>query len=609
MAPEEAIQADMRRRILVVDDSAPVAEQICGMLQRVGMFPVAVVPSGAEAIQAADSLHPDLVLMDIRLQGDMDGIDAAATIQKRRRIPVIYLTMHADEFTLAHAQVTQPYGYLIKPVDPTSLKVAIEVAVERHRLETALRESEDRYRRLFEMESDALVLVRNCDGRILEVNAAACAMYGYSREEWLKLRHGDVSHEPEQPADATRNGHGHAMRQCHRKKDGALFPVEIMTTHFTWQGQDVHLAAIRDVTERDAAEDERRRNVEHVREMAELLPEIVFEMDRDGLLTFINQQALAITGYDMTDFQHGFRALDILAPEDRLRAWACLQTLLSGEPLTKSEYTAVRKSGERFPVTTRSVPIVRDGKAVGVRGIIFDMTESRKTEARLRATEKLAAQGRMAALIAHEINNPLAGIKHAFQLIKGSFPQDHRHARYVGMIEREIDRVAALVVQMFDLYGKGRKEPNEFLPAEAIQQSADILAPRFRQRDVTLQIDCSEAQGHVRLPESAFRQIMLNLMDNALDASPEGRVVSVKARLQNHTLQVTVADEGAGIPPELHDRIFEPFFTTKGCGTTAAMGLGLSITRNLLSEIGGEIGFQSERELGTRFWIHLPLES
>ena len=130
---------------------------------------------------------------------------------------------------------------------------------ERKRAEDELRQSEERYRRLFEMESDAIVLADNKTGKILEANAAAVALYGHSRQEWLQMRDIDISAEPEKTRQVTVEGRSYVPVRWHRKKDGTVFPVEITGSYFEWHGRSVHVAAIRDITERKRAEEERRR--------------------------------------------------------------------------------------------------------------------------------------------------------------------------------------------------------------------------------------------------------------------------------------------------------------------------------------------------------------
>ena len=129
-------------RILVVEDEIIIAMEIEDRLDTLGYEVVEVVSSGAEAIQAAAEMQPDLVLMDIMLKGPMDGIQAASQIQARFHIPVIYLTAYADENTLQRAKISRPFGYLLKPFEKRELQIAIEIALYKHQMERKLRESE-----------------------------------------------------------------------------------------------------------------------------------------------------------------------------------------------------------------------------------------------------------------------------------------------------------------------------------------------------------------------------------------------------------------------------------------------------------------------------------
>ena len=126
-----------RAQVLVVEDEAIVAMDIQSKLEDLGYSVIALIRSGEEAVQTACQMRPDLILMDINLQGDMDGISAAACIQERNPIPVIYMTAHGDQETLRRAKITEPLGYIIKPFDEQDLRAAIEVALNKHHMVVA----------------------------------------------------------------------------------------------------------------------------------------------------------------------------------------------------------------------------------------------------------------------------------------------------------------------------------------------------------------------------------------------------------------------------------------------------------------------------------------
>ena len=168
---------------------------------------------------------------------------------------VEFRQMHAD------GSVHWMYDKWIVIRDAADKAIAIEGIVrdetDRKRAEKALLESEEKYRRLFEMESDAIFLIRKKDGQILEVNTAGTKLYGFSREELLKMKNTDLSSEPDATQEATMEQKREISVRYHRKNDGTIFPVEITASHFIWQGEEVHIATIRDITFRIEAEKEK----------------------------------------------------------------------------------------------------------------------------------------------------------------------------------------------------------------------------------------------------------------------------------------------------------------------------------------------------------------
>jgi len=178
-------------RILVVEDETIVAMDIRGTLQRLGYDVVAVVSSGDAAVEAAAEQRPDLVLMDIRLQGGMDGVEAAVRIREKSPVPIVFLTAHADEGTLERTKLAAPYGYVLKPFDDGELSRAVELALHRHREESeqlvqaedALWDSEERFRLLVDAVQDYAITIIDRTGRIVTWNSGAEKMTGYRAQE------------------------------------------------------------------------------------------------------------------------------------------------------------------------------------------------------------------------------------------------------------------------------------------------------------------------------------------------------------------------------------------------------------------------------------------
>jgi len=171
-------------RILIVEDEAIVANDIQMRLKKLGYIPCAIASSGEEAIQKAAKMQPNLVLMDIVLKGQMNGIEAAQEIRERFGIPVVYLTAYADEKTLTRAKVTEPLGYILKPFGEGELHSSIEIALYKHEVEKKLKESEERYRELVQ-NANSIILRRDPQGIITFFNEFAQSFFGYTEDEIL----------------------------------------------------------------------------------------------------------------------------------------------------------------------------------------------------------------------------------------------------------------------------------------------------------------------------------------------------------------------------------------------------------------------------------------
>jgi len=168
--------------ILVVEDERIVAEDIQKSLQNLGYTILAVVSSGEKAIQKARGENPDLVLMDIVLKGEMDGIEAAERIYSQFNIPVVYLTAYADEKKLQRAKVTEPYGYLLKPFEERGLHTTIEMALYKHRMEKKVRESEQWLFTTLKSIGDA-VIATDTQGLVTFMNPVAETLTGWNQKD------------------------------------------------------------------------------------------------------------------------------------------------------------------------------------------------------------------------------------------------------------------------------------------------------------------------------------------------------------------------------------------------------------------------------------------
>src|SRR5919108_5029853 len=190
-----------RPQIMVVEDESIVAEDMKAMLEGFGYAVPAVAFSGEEAVKKAFATHPDLVLMDIVLKGQMSGVEAVERIRSRCNIPVVYVTAYADEKTVRRAKVTEPFGYLLKPFDARELQTAIEIALYKHRMEKKLQESAQWLSTTLRSIGDA-VMATDTQGCVTFMNPQAEALTGWKQAEALGRHVAEVLQVRQESAQA-----------------------------------------------------------------------------------------------------------------------------------------------------------------------------------------------------------------------------------------------------------------------------------------------------------------------------------------------------------------------------------------------------------------------
>jgi signal transduction histidine kinase len=247
-----------------------------------------------------------------------------------------------------------------------------------------------------------------------------------------------------------------------------------------------------------------------------------------------------------------------------------------------------------------------NGAVRGFVALVMDVTDRKLAEDALRRSEKLATAGRLAATIAHEINNPLEAITNLLFLIKNEPAGSEQLQTFIDMADHELRRVSHITRQTLGFYRES-VGPTRFEMRAVVEDVLSLLGRRSSVKQIELQRDL-KTPGTLVAPQGEVRQIVANLLTNAIDATENGRVIiRVKNTRFPHTdlnaVTLTVADTGQGIPRENLQRLFEPFFTTKkDIGT----GLGLWVTRQLVEKNGGSIRVRSTEGEGTVFRVTLP---
>jgi PAS domain S-box-containing protein len=501
---------------------------------------------------------------------------------------------------------------------------------ERQRVQTALRESEDSYRALVE-SMPALVCRFLPDGTLSFVNSAYCQYFKKSREELVGKNFFQFIPQKEQSKvrkHFSSLSHENAVIGYEHRvlaPDGTT-RWQHWTDHaiFDSKGELKQYQSIGlDITESKKTEQALRESEERFRELAELMPETIFEMDLEGKLTFVNRNAYNYFGYTQADLKQGLSGFDMIIPADRDLAKQNITRILAGERTGINEYTALRKDGGTFPVIIHSAPIYKEGKPVGLRGFIIDNTdrkkaeeERRKLEVQFHQAQRFEALGTLAGGIAHDFNNLLMNIQGNTSLMLFEIDGTHPHFDPLKNIEKQVKSGAQLTRQMLGYARKGKFNVKPIDLNQILQESAETFG-RTR-KEITIERELEDDLFSIAADKGQIDQVLLNLYVNAADAMPGGGKLFLQTRNVTHLnikgdkynpepgnyVQLKISDTGYGMDKSTLERIFDPFFTTKEMGR--GTGLGLASVYGIIKSHDGYIDVDSEKGQGTTFTIFLP---
>ena len=337
----------------------------------------------------------------------------------------------------------------------------------------------------------------------------------------------------------------------------------------------------------------------------------ILSKNLDGTITSWNTAASRMFGYTARDII-GTSVLRLIPGELQDEEQAIIARLSRGERIEHFETTRLGRTGDRIEVSLTISPI-RDGngKVVGASKIVRDIAERRMMERLLIQTEKMVVTGRMAATIAHEINNPLEAVVNLIYLARMDPSVSGEVREHLELAEQEIERVSLIARQTLGYFRESTQATNVQL-AHVLDEVLSVYRSKLSQGCITVQRDFHPTSP-VMTRKGEMTQVFANLLSNAIDAMPDGGelVVSVSTQsLGTHAgVRVQFQDGGSGIPAHQLEKIFEPFFTTKEQRGT---GIGLWISRQLVESHGGTIGVTSATEPGehgTCFSIFMPFKN
>ena len=512
------------------------------------------------------------------------------------------------------------------------------VFVKHRRAEDTIQESEEKYRNLVELAPDAILTV-DLRGRVTACNQAFIKTSGYSIDEivgkhfarlptmnardiprYIKIFGAILKGEAIKPFEAS-----------WKYKDGSLRIVEVHIGLLKSGNKTIGVQSIiRDITERKGAEKAQRESEEKYKGLARDIPGMAYKGRADWTTSVIFNSEV-ISGYTPDEFNSDkANWLDIIHSEDKPQVMEETSKLAECQAEIVQEYRIVTKEGEtRWIADHKSSRFTKDGDFDGVDGVVFDITERKKakeelektnrelmstnkqlkqTQAQLIQAAKMAAMGELGAGIAHELNQPLGGIKGFTELILEELDEKGQFREDLLQIKRQADRMAKIVRNISTF---ARQATFEYSPLDMntpLEQALMLISQQFREHKIELVKDLDPNLPKVKADANQLQQVFLNIASNAKDAldatGRENKKLTIITKPSFSFVEITFTDNGCGIGEEDLNKIFDPFFTTKAVGR--GTGLGLSVTYGIIKDHFGLIDISSAKNGGTVARILLP---
>ena len=609
-------------RIMVVEDDPVISMLLMERLTKLKYEVCAVAKSGSQAVELVRKTLPDLVVMDINLEGNMDGIETAARLREQFDVPVIFSTAYTDEALFQRAKTTEPWGYLVKPYSERELRSVIEVALYKERMEKRLRTSERQFRMLTGIAPFA-ISVMAADRKFDYLNRRFSELFGYTLEDvpdadtWFLKAYPDKAYRDNvvrELADAI--GIIDGIREVGPRqytvncRDGS---EKIVSFRLVALENGRQMMTYQDVTERVRAEEELRRSYDLQEQILTTAATAIFTVDREKRITEVNDEFCRTTGYSEEEIVGRPCRTFALPP--------CTdQCGLYESGYEKGVFNIqcnLRAKNGRTLTILKNATIMRDGNGEIIGGIesFLDVTEL--IDARITAEQANRAKSEFMTNMSHELRTPLNAVIGFSELLleKSVGELNEDQSDYITDILDGGRHLLNLINNILDLSkieaGKEEIQQSSVDVAALLTSSMNMIKEKALRKGLQLDLVVGKEIERVKLlaDEVKLKQIIYNLLSNSAKFTQPGGTITVRAFKSREEIRVSVSDTGIGLRHDDLERVFNSFeqvdssYSRRQQGT----GLGLALTRRLVEMHGGRVWAESDGEgKGSTFSFVIP---
>lgn len=625
--------------ILIVEDEKIVALDIKRRLMNLDYSVCGIASTGEEAIEDAKTLKPDLVLMDIMLKGEMDGIEAADIIKNRYNIPIVFLTASSDEKTIQRAKVTEPYGYILKPFEMRDLRSTIEIALYKSDSENKLKENEQWLGTALSKVSEAIIST-DTNGNIRYINKNAENVLGYKLYEVKGLNYKTIYRTIDEITDEFLISKlTHWNEKYHNElniskvlinRTGDKIPIEenISVIHKDEGGELGNIITFRDISKQKEAEISILKSRNFYLSLFEEFPSLIWRSDANGKFNYFNNTWLKYTGRSIEqEIDNGW--LSRMHDEDRFQFEEKYKIALRRQDKFECEFRLLDYNDQYKWLVCIGTPFKNiNEKFAGYIGACFDMTNRKMMEDELiKAKTAAEAANRIKSEflsnISHEIRTPMNGIIGLAEIMLDTNLNEEQ-SEYLNLLREASFSLLTLLNNILDISkfesGKIKLEPIRFSLANLIHNVIDKYTTEAEKKGINLVYDISkDVPKDLYGDGEKLQKILFNLLSNATKFTERGHI-GLAVSTKNFTrashkdvsvlLHIIVSDTGIGIPEDKIDSIFDSFTQVDSSLTKkySGSGLGLSIAKKLVDMMNGKIWVESEVGRGSKFHVSLKFD-
>ncbi|HBL84274.1 MAG: hypothetical protein A2Y17_07535 [Clostridiales bacterium GWF2_38_85] len=560
---------------------------------------------------------------------------------RKNRTVCIYLMGFAVHIVMLACMFLMPYENAMNSIENIGLPVILMYPVgtvflatllfhqkDRNKATEKIKEAEERYSTIFNNYHTVMFLLDPDDGRLIDVNPAACVFYGYAREEMLQmtiyqintLTNNDIENALSNAVRFKRN----YFIFKHKKASGEIIDVEVFSGPITFRNKKLIYSMVHDITERIAFEKELRESEERFRSVVESSPDGIF-IQTNRNFTYVNNASVKLFGAESSDQLLGMRVFDRFHPDYHEEIQKRI-TQLNDEKIvvTPMEEVFVKLNGDCVDVDVTAVPIYYNGQN-GALVFARDISERKamqqrqiEIDAQMRQQQKLEAIGTLAGGVAHEINNPINGIMNYAQLICDDVDENSIANKYSTEIIKETKRISTIVRNLLQ-FSRHEKQSHSYASIyDIIENTLSLIRTIIKKDQIQINVEIEENLPDIKCRSQQIQQVLMNLLTNARDALNEkypeynmNKQIIIKCLMfeseSRRWMKISITDHGNGIPKVIKDKIFEPFFSTKP--KELGTGLGLSISFGIIKEHHGSITVDTKKGEYTTFIIVLPIDN